>query len=403
MGLFVRYRGFRWLFAGQLLSQLGNAVFLVMGLWEIQLRSPVLLAVAGFAMVVPRLLAAFGGVLADRYNSARLMLYTDIARGVAVAIGLVALIAPGGLVPAVIGLLAVNSLGDALFTPAEAIVIPRLVDPGDLVAANGVYSLTFQVSSAVGSALGGAAIAAVGVAAVFGFDLGTFWISALAIALMLRTFAPRSPARAAGQPPEEQGFRSSLREGMAAVRKLPIVMTLLPLVILGNFTFMIAFTMLPFWVRHSLHAGAATYGLVDAAWAVGLILGGVATTVIKNWSTRAASAIAFGIQALITLAFAASTVPWLSAALFLVGGAMNGVGNALLLTVLQRLIPEEVRGRVFGMVGALFTLANPLGAVTAGLLLHAVPLFLPWVLAGATGLAFAVGLWRTVPVDFSPS
>lgn len=65
-----RYPGFRWLWIGQMLSQLGHAVFLIMGLWEIQLRSPFRLAVAGLVMVVPSLLAAVGGVLVDRTDPA---------------------------------------------------------------------------------------------------------------------------------------------------------------------------------------------------------------------------------------------------------------------------------------------------------------------------------------------
>lgn len=65
-----RYPGFRWLWIGQMLSQLGHAVFLIMGLWEIQLRSPFRLAEAGLVMVVPSLLAAVGGVLVDRTDPA---------------------------------------------------------------------------------------------------------------------------------------------------------------------------------------------------------------------------------------------------------------------------------------------------------------------------------------------
>lgn len=65
-----RYPGFRWLWIGQMLSQLGHAVFLIMGLWEIPLRSPFRLAVAGLVMVVPSLLAAVGGVLVDRTDPA---------------------------------------------------------------------------------------------------------------------------------------------------------------------------------------------------------------------------------------------------------------------------------------------------------------------------------------------
>ncbi len=403
MGTLRRYPGFRAVWTGQLLSQFGNAVFLVMGLWEIQLRSPQLLAGAGLAMMLPQVLALAGGVLVDRHGPGRLMLYTDIARGVAVLAGLAALALPGGLIPAVIALLAVNSLGSALFAPAESTLIPLLVRTEDLSAANGVYSLTSQISSAVGSAIGGAAISAVGVALVFGVDMGSFWLSALAIALMLRTLAPRrragAPASTGAQP---QGFADSLREGMAVLRRLPIVMTLLPLIVVGNFAFMVAFTMLPYWIHHTLQAGSAAYGLIDAAWAVGLVGGGLSVGALGKLSLRQTSAIAFGLQGLATLIFAASASSWLSGGLLLVAGFGNGVGNALLLTMLQRLVPEAARGRVFGLMVTLFSLANPFGAFAAGVLLNVVPLYVPWLAAGIWGIAFGVGLWRAVPDDMTP-
>src|SRR5579875_1373116 len=163
------------MFVGQLLSQFGNAVFLIMGLWEIQLRSPFLLSVAGLALSVPNLLAVLGGAVVDRYDPRRIMLWTDVLRGVAVGLGMLALVAHLSLVVVVIVLLAVNSLGSALFSPAELVVLPWLVDDRDLGQANGVYALTFQLSGAVGSFIGGAAIAAIGVQVIFGADLASFW------------------------------------------------------------------------------------------------------------------------------------------------------------------------------------------------------------------------------------
>lgn len=172
---------FRWLWTGQLLSQFGNSVFLVMALWEIQLRDPVLLSLAGLAMMLPQLLAAVGGIVVDRMDAARLMLWTDIMRGGAVLLGLLVLMGqPAWRSWIIIVVLAVNALGNALFGPAESVVMPRLVVESELPSANGLYSLTFQLSNAIGAAIGGAAIAAIGVSAVFGFDLGSFWFSALA-------------------------------------------------------------------------------------------------------------------------------------------------------------------------------------------------------------------------------
>lgn len=63
MGLLKRNAAFRWLWSGPFLSQLGNALFLIMGLWEIQLKSPVLLSLAGLAAALPSVLSVVGGVV----------------------------------------------------------------------------------------------------------------------------------------------------------------------------------------------------------------------------------------------------------------------------------------------------------------------------------------------------
>ena len=405
MGLLVRYEGFRWLWVGQLLSQMGNAIFLIMGLWEIQLHSPFLLSIAGVVMAVPALLAMVGGVVVDRYDARRLMLMTDIMRGVAVALGIVALSVPGSLATVVIVLLGINSLGAALFSPAESVMIPRLVKETDLAAANGIYSLTYQVSSAVGSVIGGAAIAAIGVGVVFGIDMGSFWLSALGIALMMRvvTAKPRIPPQPGDVPAPaaagDGGLLASFRAGLEALRGIPGIMQLLPLVVLVNFAATAAFTMLPYWIHHTLGADALWYGLISAGWGVGLVAGGISTGFFARWPLRAPAALTFGAMALLLGAFAVSTSSPLSGGLLLVAGVANGVGNALTYTVMQRMIPDELRGRAFGLMMTLFGVATPLGALAAGAFLHILPLYWSWAFSAVVGVALAVALWVYIPAD----
>ncbi len=383
-----------------MLSQLGNAVFLIMGLWEIQLRSPLLLAVAGLVMVVPSLLAAVGGVLVDRTDPRRLMLATDVLRGTAVLVGLLALALPGSLIPVIIALLGINSLGTALFGPAENVLLPWLVPPDDLATGNGLYSLTAQLSSAIGSALGGAAIAALGVAVVFGADMASFWLSALAIWLMMRVVSPRP--RVVGSPAHGTApgrMRQDLASGWTSARAIPGLVQLLPLVVVANFAFVAAFTMFPFWVRHMLHASVLSYGLIDASWAAGLVIGSLIVGRFRTLPLRVATAYMFGAQGLLLGVFALLHSPALAAATLLVGGVANGSGNALTFAMMQRLIPEQVRGRVFGLLMTLFGLANPLGALAAGVFLPILPLWWAWALGSLASLAVAAGLNRWIPLD----
>ncbi len=403
MGLLVKYRGFRALWTGQLLSQMGNAVFLIMGLWEIQLRQPVLLAGAGLAMTIPAGLAVFGGVYVDRMDPRRLMLWTDILRGAAVALGLVILMVPGSLVAVIIALLGINSLGTALFGPAESVLIPWLVVPEDLAGANGLYSLTSQLASTVGSALGGAAIVALGVAVVFGLDLASFWLSALAILLMMRTVTARPRGTATGAP-IRPGFWRELVSGFRVLKTLPGLVQLIPLAVAANFAGVAAFTMFPYWVRTQLHAGALSFGLIDASFAAGLVVGSLSVAAFRRWPLRSVSAAAFGLQSLLLGVFALTTGPMWAAVWLFVAGASNGVGNALLFTLFQRLVPDEVRGRVFGMLFSLITMANPLGALAAGAFLYVLPVWWAWALMALTGFGLTAGILTWLPhnVDEMP-
>ena len=397
MGIILRYQGFRAVWLGQLLSQLGNAVFMIMALWEIQLHHPALLSVAGVAMVLPTLLAAFGGVFVDRSHPGRLMLWTDVLRGFAVALGLLCLLLPGSLDFVTISLIALNSLGAALFGPAEMVVIPRLVSAEDLAGANGIYNLTYQIASAIGAAIGGAAIAAIGVALVFGFDMVSFWVSAAAILLMLKTFTWTPKAANAAEP--AQSFGQSLGEGFNALRDLPVILPVLPAALAINFAFMAAFTMLPYWIHHVLAAGAVSYGLVDASWAAGLVAGSLLAGRFGRWPLRRSMLLMFSVMSLLMLVFPFASSTVLAGAILLVAGVANAIGNALTFTMLQSMTPEELRGRVFGIVFTLFGLANPLGSLAAGLALHRVPLAWSWYAAGLAGTWLAAAIWRHIPLS----
>lgn len=395
----LRIPSFRWLWTGQLLSQFGNSVFLVMALWEIQLKSPVLLSVAGMAMMLPQVLAAVGGIVVDRFDARQLMLWTDVLRGGAVALGLLLLlVSPASQPWIIIALLAVNSLGNALFSPAESVLIPTLVPDRDLASANGLYSLTFQLSSAVGSAIGGAAIAVVGVTLVFGFDLGSFWFSALAILLMIR-ITGRSHGPIAEQAPVQHEERVGFRAGWQALVGFRWFVVLLPLVVLSNFTGNGAFIVLPYWIHHHLHASVTWYGLTEGAWATGTVLGSLSAGFWSRYSARRVVGIAGIFQAVMWGAFALSHGTATAAATFLAAGVANGVVNALLFTMLQRAIPAAVRGRAFGLLVSLLAAANPLAALLSGLSLGVVPVVLWYVSGAVTGGLLGVFLWIMIPAD----
>ena len=400
----LRHTGFRAVWVGQLLSQFGNAAFSVVGLWQLRLHSPLLLSVAGLASMLPTLLSTVGGTVVDHVDPRRLMLTTDLLRGVGLGLALFGLVASPALAPAlIIAVLAINALGGAFFGPAESVAIPYLVPDGDLPSANGLMSTTWQLSGAVGSALGGAALAGLGLRLIFGFDLLSFWFSAAAILFVIRlgTGAPRFAARQARQAVHRrenpQPFWRSLYSGFGALREIGWLVTLLPLILLANFGGNGAGIMLPFWVRHVLHANVAWFGLIEASWAGGMLVGSILTGVVATASIRRVVGAMALIQGVLITGFILAPTPLVAAGCLLVAGAANGVVNALITTLFQRLIPEDVQGRAFGLMGTLMSAANPLAAIVAGLTLRVLPLWWMWALLALSSLGLGWGLWARLP------
>lgn len=398
----LRAVGFRWLWLGQLLSQFGNAVFLIMGFWVIQLKSPFLLGIAGLAMAIPQILAVIGGAVVDRFDAKQIMLLTDLLRGTAVAVGLVIIaLDPQASPYIIIAVIGVNALGTAFFGPAEAVVLPLLVPDQDLAAANGLYSLTSQMTSAIGAGIGGAAIATVGIFAVFGFDLVSFWFSALAIFIMIRYSRPL------GQKPtvstETKHPFAGFREGWKMITMMRWFVTLLPLILLTNFTFAGGLILLPYWVHHDLHSTAFWYGLTDGAWSLGMMIGSLNAGWLSRFSLEKTISVSGILQGSMMAAFAFTHAPGVDMVWLFIGGVCNGSTNALIFTMLQRLIPEAIRGRTFGLLITIVTAATPLAVFLAGVSVSIIPTIWWYLAMAITDVAFGLSLWRVIPKNLDGS
>jgi MFS family permease len=207
---------FRLLFAGQVLSLIGDRVMLVALPFAVleaggSIQS-VGLVVA--AELVPFLLFALvGGVLADRSDRRRVLIVSDAARlGIQAAGG--ALLLADAATPALLGVLAaLYGTADAFFQPAFTGLLPQTVShPGQLQPANALRGLSFSVSSVAGPALAGILVAGAGAGAAMLFDAGSFAVS-VACLVRLRPVVAASAAEEAPPP-----FLVAMRAGWREVR-----------------------------------------------------------------------------------------------------------------------------------------------------------------------------------------
>ena len=264
---------FRLLFAGQVLSLVGDRVMLV------ALPFAVLEAGGGLrdvGLVVTAQLAPFlvfaliGGVVSDRGDRKRVVVASDVGRLVAQAVG-GALLVAGGATPLALGVLAaVYGTAEAFFQPAFTGLLPQTVShPGQLQPANAVRGLSFSVASIAGPALAGVLVGGIGAGAAMLFDAGSFAVS---VACLVRL---RPRVAAAGTEETPPPFLAAIRAGWREVRSRSWLLGGLGAICAYSGIVLPAVYVLgPVTVSHE-HGGPGAWAAVGVAFGLGCILGDV--------------------------------------------------------------------------------------------------------------------------------
>ena len=331
--------------------------------------------------------APFAAVLADRYSRQRVMLTADAIRAVALA-GAAAVALSDGPAAAIYAFAALVAVVSTAFQPAQAALIPTLArNPQELTAANVASSTVESVGSFAGPAVGGLLLAVTSPGVVFAATAGAFVWSALNVARIPSTPPPREAAA-------EQALHREALAGFQAIFRVPSLRLVVGLysaqtLVAGALNVLVVVA-----AFELLDLGRGGPGLLNSAVGIGGLIGaGVALGLVGLRGLGTAFAFGLVLWGLPLILFGA----WPETAAAIVFLGLLGVGNTLVdvsgLTLLQRTAPEEVLGRVFGVLESLVVATLGLGAIIAPLL---VSLFgVRWALV-ATGLllpALALVSW----------
>ncbi len=328
-------------------------------------------ALVGVLQMIPAAIAApFTAGLADRFPRRLVMVGADTARA-ALMIAIAATIGAGGSSWVVYAILTVSSIAGTPFRPAQAALLPTLAQtPAELTAAN-VTSSTFEsVGYFAGPAIGGFLLAATNAETVFALNAVSFVWSALLVMGVRATepVASREPSED-GQPAGGGGGALAGFRTMRGSRDAKLLVTLYAgqTLVAGALGVFVVVTALEL-----LHGSARTVGTLEAAIGAGGLIGGVVAVALAA-RQRLAADLAFGL-ALFGAPFLAIAA-WPRLAPAIAGLVILGIGNSLVdisaITLLQRIVPDEVLGRVLGLVQGLLLGSLGIGAALAPLLIHA--------------------------------
>ena len=363
----LSYRNFRLFMTGAFLSNVGTWMQAVAQGWLVLhlTNSAFWLGLDAFMATAPAFaFTLLGGVFADLIDRRRLLLYTQVVAGLAafVLAGLVATDVVDRWM--VLGFSFVTGCCMALASPSYLAMTYDLVGREDLTNAIAMNSTQFQLSRVVGPALAGVAFRLFGLAGCF-FANGVSFIAVVAALWMVRTEHPQSlPSHSVK---DRRALWQDMIAGFSYVRSRPRVSSLLLLAAVSSLFGAPYVSMVPIFARDIFRLGETGLALMMGIAGAGAFLGALLVAYLgdfrrKGWFVLGGATV-FG--ACIT-GFALSSRLTLSLAfLFGVGFALV-VSVALTNTLLQKLVTDQMRGRVLSMFILSFTGTMPIGSILAG-------------------------------------
>ncbi len=360
-------KGDFWTFwSGQTISTLGSSVTsFALPLLVFQLtNSPLNLALTMVFTVLPYLLCGLAiGAWVDRTNRKRVMVFTDCAR--ALVIASLPLLTVLGLLSVwwIYVVSFVNATLTIAFTAANFAALPSLVEPDDLIAANGSIQASFSIASIIGPLVAGLLLVRVPLPLLLLIDAASFLVSAVSLLLIKRSFNA-----SASEQKGEAGIGNAILEGLHYVWRSPIVFWLALLLLLFNFILPTAEVQIVVYAKQWLRASDTQLGLLYASDGVGVVVFSLLTNHLrKRWSfgiVTLGSMMALGL--LTALMACTHWYPFV-----LVIWALRGGTDILFListySITQRIVPNVLLGRVITFLRVLTWPTGALGALLGGL------------------------------------
>lgn len=351
---------FRSLFAAQVLSVIGDQFARVaLAVLVFDRTGSAGLAALTFALTyLPDLV---GGPLlaglADRLPRRRLMVVSDVARALLIALMAV----PGMSLWTLCLLLTAVQLLNSPFSAARAAMLAVILKGDRYIVGSAISNITFQVAQLTGFATGGLLVAGVGPTRGLLLDAATFAVSALLVRLGV---AERPVVRSAGAHEPRAGWWRSITSGAALVWNDPRLRALVALACISGFYVTVEGLAVPY--AASLGGGPAAAGLLLAANPAGTVVGMIVLTRFVKPRTRLRWLGPMAIAACVPL-LACATYPGLltTAALWALSGAFSAFQVPANAAFMQE-VPDAQRGQAFGLAVTALQCAQGAGILIGG-------------------------------------
>jgi MFS family permease len=358
-------RPFRRLFIGQLISLIGRQITLVAVPFQVYAltKSALDVGLLGVVQAVPLIAGSLGGgAIADRFDRRRVLLVTQLC--LASCSGLLALGAFTGNPPllGLYGVVAFAALVGAVDAPTRTAILPNLVGGDQLPGALSLNIVLFQTTLVAGPAIGGLVIAHFGLAEAYSVDVVTFSAALVAVILL--------PPQGHSSTRRERPLAAILR-GIDFTRKQPILLGTFAMD-LAAMIFGLPRAVFPVLAANTFHAGAQGLGFLYSAPGFGAVVAALISGPTAR-SRRLGRIIVVSIAAwgVAVVAFGFARSLWVALLLLAVAGGADSFSAVCRTTIMQRIAPNELRGRLTSLYVMVVAGGPYLGDVETGVVANA--------------------------------
>jgi len=380
------YRDFRLMWAGACTSSIGTWMQKLAQSWLVLelSKSPVMLGLDSFLGEIPIFLFSLvGGVVADRYDRRYLLIASQCLQ-MACAFTLAFLLWTDTVrVWHILTLSFFTGVAQAFGGPAYQALVPRLVKGEDLQNAIALNSIQFNLARVIGPVIGGIAMAKLGATWCFSLN-GLSYIAVIISLLMLHErFTPAE---------QRQSMLESMKEGIRFVRKQGSMESLIALAFFMTMLGVPLIVFLPVIAKDVFLAGPDTYSLLLSVSGLGSVAGALLVAATGNVRNKGqVSLVMIILLGVLMVGFSLSRSLWLSCVLLFLAGAALISSFAMIASLVQLLVADEMRGRVMSVYNVAFRGGMPIGSLASGQLMTAFSA--PAVMAANGALLAILGVY----------
>jgi len=357
------------IWVGQAFSLIGSGLVQFALVWWLTQTtgSATVLAMATLAAILPGVvLGPFTGALVDRWNRRLVMMLADGFIALA-TLWLAYLYAIGAMqVWHVYVIMALRAIGGSLHWPAMQASTSLMVPKEHLSRVAGLNQTMQGALNIIAPPLGALLL---GVLPLYGILLIDVITALLAIVPLFFVRVPQPPRAVAAAETAQPSLLSDVREGLRYIWNWPGVMAMLVMATVINFLVNPAFSLMPILVTKHFHGQAMQLAWIDSAWGVGVLAGGLTLSVWGGFRRRILTTfvglIGMGLGTLV-IGLSPASAFGLALGGMLLAGFMNPITNGPVFAVLQAVVPANMQGRVFNVIGSACAAMSPLGMAVAG-------------------------------------